>query len=115
MAYIVLRKKVLTLLLDRFLPKSLRPLGSSIAPIMDSAIQDIANQIPLVQPIQASSNQEVMKSPSTVEPEKKIEATTQQMSPKTFKFKVGEFKVKIYNHKFKFKLAEVQVVRNSHL
>ena len=55
-----------------------------------------------------------MKSLSTMEPRNKIEAT-QQMSPKTFKFKLGEFKVKIYNHKFNFKLAEVQVVRDSHL
>ena len=110
------RRKILTLLLDRFLPstKNLSPLGSSNASLMDYAIKEIANIMPNEQPIQATSNQEVLKSPSTMEPKKKIEAT-QQMIPITLKFKLGEFKVKIYNHKFKFKLAEVQVVRNSHL
>ena len=110
------RRKILTLLFDRFLPstKSLSPLGLSNAPLMDYAIKEIANIMPHEQPIQATSNQEVMKSLSTMEPKNKIEAT-QQMTPKIVKFKLGEFKVKIYNHKFKFKLAEVQVVRNSHL
>merc|ERR1712147_24731 len=107
---IMFRRKVLTVLLDRFLPSanSLSPFAWSHAPVMDYALKEITNKMPHEQPMQAADSQEVMKSLSKLEHKNKLEAT-EQISPKTFKFKLGEVKVKIYNHKFQFKLAELKV------